>query len=169
MKRISSALLLASAFAAAVMAQGPVTRRATIGTFDSRSIVMAYYDSPQMKAIHDARQREWDAAMKANDTVKAQKLRTDSMTQAVLAFDQASGRAPIDNILKALKPAFKEIEAKLQLKSIVAAPPRDASVATVDVTEQLLEWLQADAQTRKWINDEHPHASTDAQPAAAVH
>jgi hypothetical protein len=153
MKRIAIALLLSSAFAATVGAQTTAVQTGPVGTFDKTAIVIAYYNSPQWQATIQEKHQEKDAATKANDTAKAKALEEWGQASQELAMQQLTGNAPIDNILEALQPAFKDIESSLHLGSIVASPSPDASAATVDVTAQLLDWLHADARTRKWISD----------------
>jgi len=65
-----------------------------------------------------------------------------------------AGDAPINNIFDALKPALPEIARKAQVSNIVMDPPRTGpGIQIVDVTDQLLDWLKADARTRSIIKD----------------
>jgi hypothetical protein len=63
-----------------------------------------------------------------------------------------AGEAPIDNILEMLKPALPGIAARAHVGMIVSEIPwADSSVTTVDVTDLLLDELQANAKTRQIV------------------
>lgn len=161
MRRIAIAFLLSCSVTFTGMAQAPTNqsptnKAASVGTYDRLSIVIAYYNSPQWKATLEEKRQEKDAATKANDTAKLAQLDAWGQTQQDLAIRQMAGKAPLDNILQTLEPAFKLIEGKLKLSSIVVSPPPRGSGPAVDVTPELLDWLHVDAQTRQWIAGAHP-------------
>ncbi len=141
--------ILATLSAACMLAQP-----ARVGTFDKPSVVVAYYHSPQWAETLRLKHAELAAAQKANDTKKVGELNAWGGAQQELAGRQLAGEAPIDNIMEALAPALPEITRKAGVSSIVADPP--PAVETVDVTALILDWLKANAQTRRIINGLHP-------------
>lgn len=120
-----------------------------VGAFDRASIVVAYYRSPMWAEVLNAKIAERDAAKKANDTARVAELEAWGQAHQDLAHRQLAGEAPIDDILKALEPAFAAIAARAGVEKIVAEKP--PGVETVDVTPLLLDWLKADAKTREII------------------
>jgi hypothetical protein len=125
-----------------------------VGTFNQQSIVVAFYRSPLWADRLKEKRAEGAAAKKANDTKKVQDLNDWGGGSQELAHRQLAGEAPIANILEALAPAFPGIAQKSQVAMIVAdLPYASASVETVDVTDQLLDWLKADEATRKIVRD----------------
>jgi hypothetical protein len=150
MKR-SSVILFALVFACAMKIA--LAQSSRIGTFDRPSIVIAYYRSPQWKAILQEKKELLAKAEKANDSAKIKQLNTWSVQAQDLGHQQLSGQAPIINILTALQPAFHEIEKSDNLSDIVPCPCPDTKGETVDVTPKLLDWLKADANTRRVIQE----------------
>jgi hypothetical protein len=72
--------------------------------------------------------------------------------QQEIAHRQLAGEASITNILDALQPAWPEIARKAQVQMIVPELTfAHKTIETVDVTGIILDWLKADAATRKVI------------------
>lgn len=146
-------LIAAGAVATLGAAQTPA-QHTRVGTFDKPSVVVAFYRSPIWAERMNEKLAEREAAKKANDTKKVQELNEWGSGHQDLAHRQLSGEAPIANIIEALAPAFPGIAQKSQVAMIVAnLPYANASVETVDVTDQLLDWLKADEATRKIVRD----------------
>jgi hypothetical protein len=125
-----------------------------VGIFHSQSVVVAFYGSPIWAERLKEKRAEGAAAKKANDTKKLQELNEWGGTSQELAHRQVAGNAPIANILEALAPAFPEIAKKAQVSIIVQdLPYADSSVETVDVTDQLLDWLKTSEATRKIVRE----------------
>jgi hypothetical protein len=131
----------------------PAAQQARVGAFDKISIIIAFYHSPQWDAILQQKQDEKDAAVKAKNSSKVKELETWGVNRQELAMQQVLGAAPIDTILEVLQPAFKAIEKRLNLGSIVEYPGDDHASAMVDVTDQLMDWLKADDKTRRLASD----------------
>ena len=125
-----------------------------VGTFDKQAIVVAFYRSPIWADVLKAKMAEMETAKKANDVRKIEELNAWGGKQQELAHQQVTGDAPITNILEALAPAFPAIAEKAQVTMIVPdLPYANGTVQKVDVTDPLLEWLKADAATRKTVED----------------
>jgi len=125
-----------------------------VGTFHTPSVVVAFYGSPLWAQRLKEKRAESEAAKKAGDTKKVQELNDWGGASQELAHRQVSGEAPITNIVEALAPAFPQIAQKAQASIIVQdLPYAAASVETVDVTDQLLDWLKASESTRKIVRE----------------
>jgi hypothetical protein len=152
-----SSVLTIPAMMAFPQAPAPVkastTQPAKIGTYDKVSIVIAFYRSPQWEAILQQKQDEKVAAMKSSNAAKVKELNDWGLTCQEVAMQQVLGAAPMDNILEVLKPAFREIERKQGLAAIVEFPGTDPDAVKVDVTAQLMDWLQANDKTRQLASD----------------
>ncbi|HZD30101.1 MAG TPA: hypothetical protein VE779_00415 [Candidatus Angelobacter sp.] len=140
--------LVAVLFLASALAQNTPT-----GTFDRQVIVLAYYRSPQWAATLKQKRAELADAKRANDQAKIQSLNEWGGQAQEFAHQQLWGDAPITNVMNALQPAFQEIEKSANVASIVPCPCKDIKTPTLDVTPQILDWLQADADTRKLIQE----------------
>jgi hypothetical protein len=122
-----------------------------VGSFDPRAAVVAFYRSPLFAATLKQKHAELAAAKAAGDSAKAADLERWGESSQDLAHRQLAGKAPIDNILEALRPQLPAIAAKANVSRITPQPPKGA--ATVDVTPYILDALQADPATRKVIAD----------------
>ena len=138
--------------AAVVAAQCGVAQTAKVGTFDRPSIVVAFYRSPMWSAKLKDALAERDKAKAAGDQKRVDELNKWGQDQQDLAHKQLAGEAPVDNILEMMKPMLATVEAQAKVASIVPeVPGADKTAATVDVTDLLLDQLQADAQTRQMV------------------
>jgi len=140
-------------FVLVLVVPGAISQSSRIGTFDRQAIVVAYYGSPQWAATLREKQAEMVEAKRANDQAKVQQLNAWGGQAQELAHEQLAGEAPITNIMDALQPAFQQIETSAKVASVVPCPRADIKSPTVDVTPQLLDWLKADAKTRKMIQE----------------
>lgn len=123
-----------------------------VGTFDRKSIVIAFYRSPMYAVTLRERIAARDSAKRIGDSARVRELETWGARQQETAHEQLAGDAPIANILDALRPAFDSITKAARLRTIVAAPFKDGRADVVDITPALLDWLQADAKTRDIIS-----------------
>jgi hypothetical protein len=138
--------ILAAAIAITAGLASAQTIRA--GVFDKQSVVVAFYRSPQWAEVTKAKVAELDAAKRANDTAKVQALEAWGTAHQELSHRQLAGEAPIGNIMEALAPGLPEIARRAGVKLIAPDLPfADPAVQTVDVTDFLLTYLQADSRT----------------------
>lgn len=123
-----------------------------VGTYRKPALVVAWYRSPQFRAQLQQKHAAMAEAKEAGDSKKIQELNAWGQGSQELAHKQLAGEAGIDNILEALKPAWPEIARKAQV-AIIAPDPLylDPKTPKVDLTNEILEWMQADSATRKVI------------------
>ena len=122
-----------------------------VGTFNRPAIVVAYYRSALWTADIQKHEAELAQAKKAKDKAKVKELTAWGEKSQEIARDQLTGKAPIDNILTALQPGFDEIRKATSVARVEPSPAADAGPGTLDVTSRLLDWLKADATTRRLI------------------
>ena len=138
--------------AAVVAAQCGVAQTTKVGTFDRPSIVLAFYRSPMWSAVVQEKKTEMQQAKAANDQKKVDELNKWGGDSQGLAHRLLAGEAPIDNILEMMRPMLATVEARAKVTNVVPeVPGADKTAATVDVTDLLLDQLQADAQTRQMV------------------
>ncbi len=139
--------------AAVVAAQCGVAQTVKVGTFDRPSIVVAFYRSPMWSAVVQGKKTEMQQAKAANDQKKVEELNKWGGDSQEMAHRQLAGEAPIDSILEMMKPMLATVAGQAHVASIVPeVPGADKTAATVDVTDLLLDQLQADAQTRQIVD-----------------
>ena len=139
-------------FCMALTAVPLISQTAKVGTFDKKSIVLAYYRSPLWAAKVQAKQEESKAAQAAGDAAKVKELQQWGQHSQEAAHEQMFKDGAIPNILEDLKPAFEEIKKTDGLSEVVVAKESEKAVS-VDVTEKLLVWLKVDEATRKIIRE----------------
>jgi len=148
--RMKRMMRLGLAVVLVVAVQGGVAQTAKIGTFDRTSIVVAFYGSPMWSEKLKAVQAEQDKAKAAGDRKKVAELNKWGKDQQTLAHKQMAGSTNIDNIMETMKPMFTAVEAQAQVTTIVPEGARiDKSAAKADVTDLLMDQLQANARTRQ--------------------
>jgi hypothetical protein len=150
MRILFGSLLVIGIITLAGMAQTPAPT-VRIGTFDKRTIVVAFYRSPIWAEVLKEKLAARDAARKAGDTNKVRELESWGRNHQDVAHRQLEGEADISNIMEALAPAFQDICQKERLARVV--PATEPGASATDVTRQLLDWLKADATTRKIVED----------------
>jgi hypothetical protein len=127
-----------------------MAQTAVVGTFDRTSIVVAFYDSPMWSAELKANQAEMQQAKAAGNRKKIAELNKWGKDQQKLAHKQMAGGTNIDNILQTMKPMLASVAAQAHVATIVPLAPRATkNVTTVDVTNLLMDQLQADVDTRQ--------------------
>lgn len=122
-----------------------------VGVFHRPSVVAAYYRSELWLRQVRERRDAMEAARRAGDRAKAAELDRWGREAQRLAHRQLAGRAPIDNVWEALQPLLPEVAARAGVSRVVLEPPPGPEV--LDVTEFLLDALQADPATRKIAAD----------------
>ncbi|MCW5962828.1 MAG: hypothetical protein KIT83_02225 [Bryobacterales bacterium] len=149
-------LILIAAIAAFTTVAAAQTIR--VGVFDSKAAVIGFYRSPKWAATIKAKHAEMDAAKKANDTARIQALEAWGSGKQDMAHRQLAGEAPIANILEALAAGLPEIAQGAGVVLIVPdLPYADKSVQTVDVTERVLDFFEADLRTRALVKEMTKH------------
>jgi hypothetical protein len=133
-----------------VAAQCGTAQTVKVGTFDKTSIVVAFYGSPMWSAELKANEAEMQQAKAAGDQKKVAELSKWGKDQQKLAHKQMAGGTNIDNILQRMNPMFAAVAAQAHVATIIPQTPRATkNVTTIDVTNLLMDQLQADADTRQ--------------------
>jgi hypothetical protein len=143
-------MLLAMSVAMGLAQAQPVK----VGVINKAGLVISFYGSPQWSAGIKGKMAELQAARQAGDKTKQAELEKWGEGQQEKAHQQLSGEAPLDNILEALKPAWPEIARRAGVSVLVVdLPYAGDGVEQVDATPQLMDYLNADARVRKWVEE----------------
>lgn len=134
-----------------------------VGTFNSRAVALAFYNSELWAGVLKAKHAERASAKQTGNSERALALEKWGGEQQDLAHKQVFGSAPITNILEFLSPGFPKI-AKAAGVPLVAGDVyyAESSVDRVDVTNHILDWLQASKKTRAMVK-----SVLEKSPAAA--
>ena len=122
--------------------------RTRIGTYDSPSLVVAYYRSDVWAKQLNAKTAERDQARAAGDTQKVMELEKWGKEHQEFTHKQLAGEAPLTNILDELKPAMSEIATATHVAAIVPdllySTPK---IEVVDLTDELIARFHPDQKT----------------------
>jgi hypothetical protein len=149
--RLSIAMAITTLCGPLLATAQSASQQQPVGTFDKGSLVLAYYRSPRWLNQVKEKRAEQQAARAAGDSARVKELEKWGRESQNLAHRQLSGKAPLDNILEDLKPAFPQLCRNRGVSAIVADPP--AGTPTVDVTSDLMDLLEADARTRSMAEE----------------
>jgi len=110
-------------------------------------VAFAYYRSELWLRQLRQRREELEAAKRAGDRRKVAELERWGREAQTLAHRQLAGKAPIDNIWQELQPFLPDVATRTGVSRVALEPP--PGTEAVDVTEHLLDALQADALSRE--------------------
>ena len=125
-----------------------------IGTYDGRAVVIAYANSDLFEQWIGEITRQHDAAKAAGDEARAAEFEAQAVAQQERFHGQAFDGDSIDDVLEQVAadiPAICRQAGVIRLEAVNVERP--AGVATLDVTDQLVELFHPDAKARGWIAD----------------
>ena len=142
---IISVLLL---FAGIVFGQ-TLKKNVVVGTFDSRLIAVAYYNTEaHMSYVNDLK-AEHAEAEESGDTERARELEAIGEASQELAGKQAFSTWPVDNILETIEGKIPEIAKQANVDLIVSKwniVYQQSGVEFIDVTDVMVKLFNPDEQ-----------------------
>ena len=162
------AMALSLVAAAAAHAQTAVR----IGTYDSRAVALAFYNTLEQKQVAQAMQAEYQKAKAAGDAAKIKDLEAAGPARQELMHQQVFSSGTISNIMVTLQdkiPAVARDARVLLLVSKWEVTFRDPSIEYVDVTQQLVKLFNPEEKILKWIEEmkSQPPIPIDKLPRGA--
>ncbi len=147
-----------------------------VGTFDSRAVAIAYYQSPRFKQRMEGLKAAYEQAKAAGDekTVKAMEAASatpvwpdvgwpPSQAQQAMIEKQGFGTWPVDNVLVQIKDQLPEIAKQAGVDLIVskwAIVQQQPGLEFVDVSAALIKAVNPEADAQKLVETcaKHPPA-----------
>ena len=130
---------------------GPTIR---VGTYDSRALAVAYTRSEQSAEKLKALQQQRAEAVKAGDTKRVEELNAQGESMQVRLNLQGFSVAPVGDVLETVREVLPGVAQRKQVTIIVsAADYHGPSVEIVDVTDDLVQLFNPNAQTLKIVNE----------------
>jgi hypothetical protein len=150
-----------AALTGAVSAQSTTSGSATsqkvrIGVYDSRSVALAYYNSPEHQTFMQQLMADFKAAEAAGNTAKAAELKFRGPALQNLLHYQVFSHASIPNVVQKLARELPRIAADARVSVIVSkwdVAFQGTDVEYVDVTDALVARFNPNDKVRKWIAD----------------
>lgn len=127
-----------------------------IGTFDSRAVALAWYNSAQGRKELGSLHAAFSDAKKRNDAARIKELEALGPARQQLMHQQVFSNGSILNLAPALRPRI-EAAAKAAGVSIVVSRWEiawsDPHIEQVDLTDAIVDAIAPDAKARRWIAD----------------
>ena len=127
-----------------------------IGTFDSRAIAIAYYNSEAHSDYIKNLKAERDKAKEAGDEERVKELNEEGEASQELAHKQGFSTYPVDNILETIKEKIPDIAKKANVDVIVSKWDivyQRPGVEFIDVTAELVKIINPDEKMLKLLEE----------------
>ena len=147
---VVTALLL---FAGIVFGQ-TLKKSVVVGTFDSRVISIAYYNTEAHMSYVEGLKAEHAEAEASGDKERVKELETIGEASQDLAHKQAFSTWPVDNILKIIKGKIPEIAKQADVDLIISKwniVYQRSGIEFIDVTDVMVKLFNPDEQTLEII------------------
>jgi Skp family chaperone for outer membrane proteins len=125
-----------------------------VGTFDSRVIAVAYYNSDAHKKYVEGLKTEYADAEASGNTELARELEALGEASQELAHKQAFSTWPVDNILETIEGKIPEIAEQTNVDLIISKWDiiyQRSGVEFIDVTDVMVELFNLDDQFLKGL------------------
>ena len=144
-------LIIAAAFILiAGTAFGQTLKKSVVvGTFDSRVIAVAYYNTDAHKGYVEGLKTEYAEAEASGDKERAKELEATGEASQELAHKQAFSTWPVDNILEIIEGKIPEIAKQAEVDLIVSKwniVYQQSGVEFIDVTDVMVKLFNPDEQ-----------------------
>ncbi len=157
---IAAACIFAgSLYAAAPDGTGSTPAPGTrIGTYDSRSIAVAYAGSAAQRAVMDPLKAAFQKAKQEGNQAEMEKLQAQGRALQEQAHRQGFGTAPVDDLLEKIADALPEVRRNAGVSALVSLWDENtlaqyAGAVKVDVTMQLVDAFKPTEKQRKVAED----------------
>ena len=118
-----------------------------VGTFDSRVIAIAYYNTAAHISYVDSLKTEHAEAEASGDKERVKELEAEGEASQELAHKQAFSTWPVDNILEAIEGKMPEIAEQAEVDLIVSKwniVYQRLGVECIDVTDVMVKLFNPD-------------------------
>jgi hypothetical protein len=129
-------------------------KRLRIGTFDSRSIAIGFFNSGSGQKVMGVMKAEYDKSKDAKDDKRVKEIRAKMQTKQRRLHEQAFSTASVANLLETVKAELPGVAKAAGVDLIVSKWEvmfQGPEVEIVDVTKQLAMLFNPSAQGLKWI------------------
>ena len=144
-------LIIAAAFIlfAGIVFGQTLKTSVVIGTFDSRVIAIAYYNTEAHKSYIEGLKTEHEKAEASGDKERVKELEAIGEASQELAQNQAFSTWPVDNILETIDGKIPEIAKQADVDLIVSKwniVYQQSGLEFIDVTDVIVKLFDPDEQ-----------------------
>ena len=126
-----------------------------VGTFDSRVIAIAYYNTEAHKSYVEGLKTEHAEAEASGNEERAKELESIGEASQELAHKQAFSTWPVDNILETIEEKIPEIAQQAEVDIIVSKwnlVYQQSDIECIDVTDVMVKLFKPDEQMLKMLD-----------------
>lgn len=135
--------------------------RPRIGVYDSRAIAVAWAASKYNTRAQEL-MAAYEKAKAAGDEARMKELKRQGSAGQDKLHAQGFGRAPVDDLLEPIGDRIPEILSSAGVERMESIwSPRGRGVATVDLTDQLLQAYDPSPKTLKTVAELRKHKPID--------
>jgi hypothetical protein len=130
-----------------------------IGTYDSRAVAVAYFNSPYGKHILELMgdlQKRKKEALEAKDTVKTKRLIREGEMRQAMMHEQGFGTGSVNDLLVAIKDKIGSLAKSENLDIIVSKYELNYSNSNsivIDITEKLTNLFEPNKRFKSMLPD----------------
>jgi hypothetical protein len=127
-----------------------------VGTYDSRAVALAYYNSAGQRQAMQDMQAEYQKAKAAGDERRIKVLEASGPARQELMHQQVFSSCTISNVIREIEdriPAIARDAGVVLMLSKWDVTYRDASIEYIDVTMQLVRLFNPEEKVMKWIEE----------------
>ena len=127
-----------------------------VGTFDSRVIAIAYYNTEALKSYIEGLKTENAAAEASGDKERVKELEAIGETSQELAHKQSFSTWPVDNILEIIEGKIPEVAKQTDVDLIVSKwniVYQQSGVEFIDVTDVMVKLFNPDEQMLEMLEE----------------
>lgn len=151
----------------------PLAEKVRVGTYDSRSVAVAFAGSEAFSKWFGDLKAERDKAQAAGDQNRVAELKAEGAARQKLMHAQGFSTASVDNILNQIKDSLPSIREKAGVTVLVSTWDKDGlaeykDAELVDVTMALVDAFHPKDRQRKSAIEIQKHAPIPLEQAEKI-
>ncbi len=127
-----------------------------IGTFDSRAVAIAYYNSKDFKNTIESSMLDMKTAKEKGDKKAIAKIERENSLRQAMMHEQGFGRGSINNIIDLVKDKIAVLAKNENLTTIVSkweVVYSGADVKLVDITEKIVDLFEPNERMKQMTKE----------------
>ena len=127
-----------------------------IGTFDSRAVAIAYYNSKNFKNTMESIMSEMKTAKEKGDKKAIAKIEREKSLRQAMMHEQGFGKGSINNIIDMVKEKIAVLAKNENLTTIVSkweVVYSRADVELVDITEKIVDFFEPNERMKEMTKE----------------
>lgn len=127
-----------------------------IGTFDSRAVAIAYYNSKDFKHTIESSMSDMKAAEENGDKKAIAKIKRGRSLQQAIKHEQGFGKGSINDIIEKIKDKIAALGKKENLTAIISkweVVYNSAEVELVDITERVVDLFEPNERMKEMTKE----------------